>query len=80
MNSSAPDDRLVPEEPREAGVGLLFVTDKKGWIIKTVIKRSPADLSGKIKEGHVLTHVDNKTVSDVKSLNALSKMLMGASP
>jgi hypothetical protein len=42
----APD--LEPAEPREAGVGLMFVIaapPKKGWVVKTVIKQSPADLS-----------------------------------
>jgi len=107
---TAPDPE--PAEPREAGVGLMFVIaapPKKGWVVKTVIKQSPADLSvslarsralsslslslslsfflllhkhkihtqGKIQEGHVLTDVNGKSVTDIKSLNALSKMLMG---
>ena len=48
----------VAEPLREAGVGLMFVVapaPKMGWAVKTVIKRSPADLSGSIQEGHVLT-------------------------
>ena len=127
----------APQEPREAGVGLMFViatAPKKGWAVKTVIKQSPADLSvlslptrrhphararslslavsaslspppppspplplsslsspppppaqtrarthkqGKIQEGHVLTAVDGKPVTELRSLNELSKMLMG---
>ena len=70
----------VSEVPKEAGVGLMFViasAPAKGWAVKNVIKQSPADLSGKIKEGHVLTHVASKSIADVKSLSALSKCLMG---
>ena len=43
---TAPDPE--PAEPREAGVGLMFVIaapPKKGWVVKTVIKQSPADVS-----------------------------------
>eukprot|EP00802_Teleaulax_amphioxeia_P005974 Tamp_05978.p1 GENE.Tamp_05978~~Tamp_05978.p1 ORF type:complete len:302 (-),score=47.78 Tamp_05978:1296-2201(-) len=82
MNSMAPETapEPAPQEPREAGVGLMFViatAPKKGWAVKTVIKQSPADLSGKIQEGHVLTAVDGKPVTELRSLNELSKMLMG---
>ena len=53
---TAPDPE--PAEPREAGVGLMFVIaapPKKGWVVKTVIKQSPADLSVSLARSRALS-------------------------
>ena len=78
----APEPVDEPCEPREAGVGLLFVVAEapnKGWAVKTIMKQSPAHLSGEIQEGHILSSVDGESVANVASLGQLSKLLMGQS-
>jgi len=63
---------------KEAGVGLLFNREEdKGWVVKTFIKGSPAQISGEIQGGDVLVSVNSKAIHDVSSLGALSKELMG---
>ena len=42
-----------PEDPKEAGVGLMFVASSspvKGWAVKNIVGSSPADVSVEIKE------------------------------
>mmetsp|Transcript_49616 Transcript_49616/g.80059 ORF Transcript_49616/g.80059 Transcript_49616/m.80059 type:complete len:242 (+) Transcript_49616:19-744(+) len=74
----SPDSIKVPEDKKEAGVGLLFNREEdKGWVVKTFIKGSPAQISGEIQGGDVLVSVNSKAIHDVSSLGALSKELMG---
>ena len=44
---------------------MLCATGNTGWVVKTAIKGSPAEMSGKISEGDMLAAVDGVPVDKV---------------
>ena len=75
MSSTETDPDPEPAEPREAGVGLMFVIatpPKKGWEVKTVVKQSPADLSVSLSLARSLVRVCARSLSLALSFFLLS--------
>jgi len=64
-------------EQDQGGVGIMLVHAQGKWVVKSVIKDSPAWSSGKIAEGDVLLSVDGNEVESIENLGELSKILMG---
>uniref|UniRef100_A0A7S0I1B5 PDZ domain-containing protein n=1 Tax=Hanusia phi TaxID=3032 RepID=A0A7S0I1B5_9CRYP len=78
--SEQPSEEPISEnmhDQEQGGVGVMLLQSDGKWVVKSVIKDSPAWSSGKITEGDILLSVDGNAVDHIDNLGELSKILMG---